>query len=365
MNNQRGLSILIPLGMLGLAFVVGNVFSESDVRYSRTDAVFRHDGWADSASCGECHEQAEEFDQTGHAQTLLPATAPHSVQLLQMLEDSDIGQKQRVTIDAAGEQLLLARTTESGTTRAAVGWCVGSGTHARTWVSILPDSMGATDLLEYRWTWFRDGQDFAVTPGHPDVVPPTGAGCLGLQFDGPRAVRCFSCHATRLGTREDRVDEAHLVAGVRCQRCHGPRGEHVASGGEITNDSWRFEDREESVRRCGQCHRNAEEFTAEELRPNNTVLPRFQPVGLTQSSCYLLSELSCTSCHDPHKPLSAQDSLGDWQCVQCHSPEHNSQTLCAAGHSADCVRCHMPKVRQPDSPLKFTDHWIRIRKEAP
>ena len=37
------------------------------------DTVLRDDGWADEQTCADCHEQAETFWQTGHANTLQPA----------------------------------------------------------------------------------------------------------------------------------------------------------------------------------------------------------------------------------------------------------------------------------------------------
>lgn len=361
---QRAVAIVIPLVLLSITLLLGDAASDATVEYARTDVVFRETGWADESQCADCHEQAEHFSLTGHARTLQRAEDSDSRQILKLLTTSAIGQSESVAVAATAESVSLSRTTESGTLTSQVGWCVGSGTHARTWVSVLPDFMGATDLLEYRWTWFRDGADFAITPAHPETTPPAGIGCVGLQFDGPRAVRCFSCHATRLGSRQDQVDEQHLVAGVMCQRCHGPRGQHVATEGAFVDSRWQFTDRDDSVRRCGQCHRNAEEFTADELQPDNPVLPRFQPVGLTQSACYVQSEMSCTTCHDPHRPLARQDAAGDWQCIQCHQPENAAHTLCGAGEESDCVRCHMPKVRQPDSPLRFTDHWIRVIRKA-
>lgn len=353
---------MIAVG-IALALTADERQPEDSVGDSRTDVIFRPHGWADEATCADCHEQAEHFDQTGHARTLTRAHLSASAELLERLTDSVSGSQEGVSVFVENDDLWLSRTTDSATVTSRVGWCMGSGTHAKTWVSVVPDAMGASDLLEFRWTWFRGTQEFAVTPGHPDATPPTGIGCLGLQFDGPRAVRCFSCHATRLGDRQDRVDENNLVAGVRCQRCHGPRAEHVRSEGQVIDPAWKFEDRDESVRRCGQCHRNPDEFTADELRPDNRLLPRFQPVGLTQSLCYIQSEMSCSTCHNPHLPLSMQDSLGDWQCTQCHSVDHSLPSPCSADQRSDCVGCHMPKVDQPDAPLQFTDHWIRIIKD--
>lgn len=111
-------------------------------------------------------------------------------------------------------------------------------------------------------------------------------------------------------------------------------------------------------------HRRADEQNPEDIRPGNVDIVRFQPVGLTQSPCFRSSpEMTCVTCHDPHRPLEAQDSLGIWQCVQCHDSAHQDQTTCSAGHRDDCLRCHMPKVRL-DSPIRFTDHWIRVRESG-
>ena len=104
-----------------------------------------------------------------------------------------------------------------------------------------------------------------------------------------------------------------------------------------------------------------EEVDADELRADDPDLARFQPVGLIRSKCFTVSQkMTCTTCHDPHRPLEAQDSLGDWQCIQCHDPAESSDTLCKAGQPENCLQCHMPKVQSTD-PLRFTDHWIRVR----
>jgi formate-dependent nitrite reductase cytochrome c552 subunit len=228
----------------------------------------------------------------------------------------------------------------------------------------LTGSWGETDLVEFRWSWYHAVNGFALTPGQP--VDGIGGyfDRLGVMFDHPKARACFNCHASRVPLHDGRIDETALRPGVTCQRCHGPRAEHVATGGEVVDPSWRGADRMESVNRCAQCHRRADEQESARIRPENVDIVRFQPVGLVQSACFKGSEMTCVTCHDPHRPLEAQDSLGIWQCAQCHDASHGGQSVCRAGHVDECLDCHMPKVRL-DAPVLFTDHWIRIRQVEP
>lgn len=364
----RSIAIAL-LGMtccVGFAVLIPNLNRQAISEVAIVDMAATPDGWADESRCIDCHEQAEHFFQTGHANTLVPADDARSLQLLSKLKDSEIGQQDSVAFQHRAEQAPgVTRTVEGVSSSLPVDWCFGSGAHARTWVSLLPDSFGASDLLEFRWSWYHSTDSFALTPGHSEQSSSAGVGALGVQFNAARTWRCFACHATRVRMDDVTLDLAHLQAGVTCQRCHGPRRQHVATEGEFTDANFAFPDREESVRRCGQCHRNADEQPLEDIRVDNPTLARFQPVGLSQSKCYLSSEMTCITCHDPHKPMSLQDSAGDWQCIQCHDSKTPEHSTCAAEMSTDCVSCHMPRVKQLSNPATFADHWIRVIKDKP
>ncbi len=323
------------------------------------DAVSTHQNWADESSCIDCHEQAEHYFSTGHAQTLRPAADPSSLERLQQVAAAE---------ELAGEQTSIRFTNGGVYASTRVGerlnevpldWCFGSGQHACTWTSTMPDSSSATDQLEFRWTWYHGGV-IDVTPGQPQQPTPGYFGKLGVLHDGPKAMRCFSCHADYLPDDSGRIDEGRIQPGISCQRCHGPRQAHVASDGELTPSGWRARDRMDAVHRCAQCHRRAEELPPEAIDPHDESIVRFQPVGLVQSKCFTQSEMTCTTCHDPHLPMAAQDSRGLWQCVQCHNPQRSEHVLCAAGEDDRCLECHMPAVRM-EAPIAFTDHWIRVR----
>lgn len=323
-------------------------------------AVASAHGWADESQCIDCHDQATQFWQTGHAHTLQKASSQHSREMLAKLADAAALKAEQTKLHITDQSVVAVTEVDGGEAAVELDWCFGSGHHAATWVSTVADSSGATDILEFRWSLYA-GDVVDVTPGQPEQ-PPSGTGKLGLWFDSPKAYRCFSCHASVLPIHDGPLPEAHIKTGVTCQRCHGPRLEHVLSDGSEGHHRWPA-DRWESVNRCAQCHRRADELGDDEVSIHNRNIVRFQPVGLVQSPCFLQSEMDCMTCHDPHKPLSAQDSRGIWQCVQCHDPDDDTHVLCGAGMRDQCLECHMPAIKM-NAPVSFTDHWIRVRQPA-
>lgn len=318
-------------------------------------------GRADEQTCIDCHVQAEQFHATGHANALSRSTSAASRALLAEFGLCDPAGGEGTVVDVQTVPPRAENSSGDSVSQISLDWCFGSGRHARTWVSTLADSQGATDLSEFRWTWYRDIDGFDITPGQPDKHFATHLGPFGVLYDHSKARRCFACHSSYLAIDDGRLRLEDIETGVNCQRCHGQRAAHVASDGKIRDNFWQTASPIDAVNRCAQCHRRPEEVDADELRADDPDLARFQPVGLIRSKCFTVSQkMTCTTCHDPHRPLQAQDSLGDWQCIQCHDPAESSDTLCKAGQPENCLQCHMPKVQSTD-PLRFTDHWIRVR----
>lgn len=318
-------------------------------------------GRADEQTCAECHEQAETFWDTGHARTLRRVNEETSKSLLQKLESVQAVRSEGTKIFLTETEGLAVNLRDGISRKAKLKWCFGSGEHAHTWVATLADSHGATDLLEFRWTWYRSTGGFDITPGQPDKTTNGYFGGLGVLFDQPKARRCFRCHSSYLPIQSGKIQEHAIQAGVTCQRCHGPRQKHVESEGKVLDPFWKNANQMESVNRCAECHRRAEEFHPSKITHDNTGIPRFQPVGLTQSACFQQSKMTCLTCHNPHLPLSAQDSKRIAQCVQCHDGKAENHPLCGAAHKDNCLKCHMPKIPL-GRPVSFTDHWIRVRE---
>lgn len=348
------LSLICTFALLIVFFLTARPIPPRDLLQAST-------GFADESRCIDCHSQAERFNRTGHANTLLPALHEDSLAALGNMSESEAVGEAGTRVEIRGGIPYAIHEDGAGEREIELDWCFGSGRHARTWVATMGDSAGATDMLEFRWTWYRLTNAFDVTPGQPPQPMTTRMGPFGVFYDHPKSRRCFACHSTRLPIDDGRLRLESFHAGVTCQRCHGPRGEHVATEGEVREHFWETATATEAVNRCAQCHRRPEEVEVDEITADNHDLPRFQPVGLVQSKCFTESQrLTCTTCHDPHRPLEDQDSLGIWQCVQCHDRAKADHVTCGANEVDDCLRCHMPKVRA-DSPLMFTDHWIRVR----
>src|SRR5438093_1019853 len=79
--------------------------------------------------------------------------------------------------------------------------------------------------------------------------------------------------------------------------------------------------------------------------------------------------ITCTACHNPHRPL-VQDPLAyDARCLSCHvtagaDPKHERPGRACKVGGTGCTACHMPKYEVPEMHHSFTDHLIRVVRVA-
>jgi tetratricopeptide (TPR) repeat protein len=186
-------------------------------------------------------------------------------------------------------------------------------------------------------------------------------------------VRCVYCHVTNFRDFRDPPPETGIGpavadAGIGCERCHGPGGNH------LTAIKASFPDRaivntgtassSAIVNQCSDCHIVA---SASEIKhaPDNPDFVRSAGLTLTFSRCYTESSggLSCLTCHDPHRDDEGPAAFYETKCLACHSPQSGSQTACRVNPSRDCLNCHMPKVPVAVLHTALTDHYIRVHKK--
>ena len=332
------------------------------------DATAAWQHWADVETCESCHDEiVTAFRKTGHARTMVRAEIGESPNPLLQQQVIDDGSSTLRFEPAPHGIDAICRRNGGAEQRVRLTWRLGSGEHAMTWIAPLLDGWGQTELLEFRWTWFRETQAFGLTPGQSERPKDGYFARLGVLYEHGGAWRCIQCHATRTPRTGGRIDFEAVRPGVGCQRCHGPRGAHVAqaqAGAAAVEDPfWSTARAIDAVNRCGECHRRADDQDPASIRPGNIDIVRFQPVGLTQSACFKRSErMTCTTCHDPHASLARQAlHSDDRQCTQCHHSTNGKPGSCGAGNETQCLGCHMPKVETWPG-LSFTDHWIRIRE---
>ncbi len=272
-----------------------------------------------------------------------------------------------------------------------VDYIIGSGHKAQT----LLHRTARGELVEMPVAWYTgNGGYWAMNPGYDRPDHP--------EFRRPIRYDCFFCHNAYPsgiaddGLRADPVYPAQLPAGIDCQRCHGPGSIHIeAASAKAPIEAIRAAivnpkrlPRERQLETCYQCHlqstsaplphvvtkvgrgifsyRAGEPLAGYALFFDHPLgLPGFDDkfeiahaaYRLRQSACFKASQMTCTTCHDPHKAEPA----GRRACQSCHR-----QPLAGAMHAraTECISCHMPQRRTDDVvEVVMTDH--RITRRAP
>ena len=179
---------------------------------------------------------------------------------------------------------------------------------------------------------------------------------------------CFACHSPASIAGSD-IDFVRRPFGNTCEVCHGPGLKHVeAQRAGRTQESALFNPGHLSPKEqsdfCGQCHTTASAMKAQNPQGVQGVIS--EPYRLEESRCWSPTDkrISCTACHDPHRPIERKISRYDDRCLACHEP--TGARLHEAGGNAcpvktqDCVSCHMPKISVPDTPIVYFDHRISV-----
>jgi hypothetical protein len=160
----------------------------------------------------------------------------------------------------------------------------------------------------------------------------------------PKPYNCGSCHTTGWQdlTQNGGVNQDGLVGiegtweepGIRCEACHGPGVDHVATkdAANITIDR--------SAELCGSCHtRDA----------NNRVLTsggfiRHREQYDTWLNGGKPSSVTCGSCHEPHKLTRYGNAAAGGILATCESCHTSQAATNAHLVPVGCETCHMPRA---------------------
>ncbi len=379
-------------------------------------------GYVADRECALCHRgEAESFRAVAMSRSFVSVAT--AVREGRLIEDFDAPathhapSKRWYRITRRGGGLLFRRWQLDAAGREVnvfeqpIEAILGSGNHSRVYLYRTP----AGELFQLPLAWYsqEDGGrgGWAMAPGYdrPDHSGVT------------RLVRreCLFCHdaypdlpAGADAPGAPQSFPAALPEGIGCQRCHGPGADHVhlalspeATSGmvreAIVNPARLSPRLRDDV--CYQCHmlpsvaipgvrrlgradfsfRPGEALADYRVRmdvrevgrrPGDRFEIDHQAYRLEQSRCFQASggELSCLTCHDPHRKVPATERAAHYRkvCLGCHAGDlaaHPAVERAAPSGAptqelaaTDCVACHMPRRRAEDVVhALMTDHRIQ------
>jgi len=343
-------------------------------------------GYVDSAVCARCHQEiARTYKLTGMGRSAYRPTVENKIEDYELRNtvEHELSKRTYRMLSRNGAFYQLRWQIgydgkQTNTLKEPVDLVIGSGNHARTYLRKTP----AGEWKELPISWYSEqGGYWAMSPGYdrPD------------QEDFRRVVpeECLFCHNAYPVPGSQRVAE-----GIDCQRCHGPGGKHIAAvgSGHAKEDAIRQSilnparlSRERQLEVCYQCHLETTSSPLPyQLRRYEKEVFSYQPgerladfalyfdrdrvtddrfeiahaaYRLSKSKCFLKSQMTCTTCHNPHDVPKGQMAVSHYVsvCKTCHQRVHLAEKS-----QGNCLDCHMPKRRAEDAVhVVMTDHLIR------
>jgi hypothetical protein len=360
------LAIVPVLLLVSHAEAVGQISPAAGRSVSSAQKKNPRDAFAGDEACGPCHQQElSTYRTTAHHSTSSLPDA-HSV-----AANFSPGSN---TLRTSNPSLLFRMSsTQDGYSVTAVDQLdpshaieltervdivIGSGRKAQTYLYWKGD-----DLFELPVSYWTTFGQWANSPGYADG---------SLHFDRPIVPRCLECHGSyfeSLAPPPNRYRKGSLVLGVTCEKCHGPGRGHIATYESHPGPRHRAAaailnpvrlSRSRQLDACALCHAGAGTSIAAALSfapgddlkkylaipeagPGAAVDVHGNQVELLETSrCFRLSNLTCTTCHDVHRPQRAAAAFSQ-NCLACHkAPECGEYAKLGAQIAANCVDCHMP-----------------------
>lgn len=261
-------------------------------------------------------------------------------------------------------------------------------------------------LYQLPISWFKALHRWTNSPGYDSTF---------ADFSRPITVGCLECHASYVKSADSTTDphmmvnfdKNTLIAGVDCERCHGPAGDHVyyqtTHPGDKTAQhiiTYASLTRTEKLNMCTVCHSgssgtmlrstfgfkpndNLTDYKIEDIfqttDPNKLDVHANQGRLLAASKCFINSSMDCATCHNLHVNQRQQLAMYSQKCMNCHSiANHNfcpEASKLGAVIKSNCIDCHMPN--KPSNlisvgvggkgkviPYLVRDHHIAIYPDA-
>ena len=330
------------------------------------------------SACVNCHKEIyESHIGTAHSNTTVSATIN---KISGSFEDGKnsyrFSSRTIVKCEKDGDKLYQVAYVDSvEKMRQEFDIVFGFGRKAQSFASWSKDK-----LVQLPLSYFNTVGAWINSPGYPEKV----------VFNRVITSRCLECHTTyaQVTSQEgllENFNRSNIVLGIDCEKCHGPASDHVVfktKNPTIKDEKYiinpaRFT-RQQSLDACALCHSGNMESILPSLsfRPgdelkkfytNANATENMQSLDvhgnqyglLTLSKCFILSQMTCVSCHNSHKNEGGDLHTLSQRCMNCHSPD-NKNTFCKVANvdqtiiKQNCIDCHMPQ--KESATIVFSNH---------
>ncbi len=210
---------------------------------------------------------------------------------------------------------------------------------------------------------------------------------------------CFDCHVSQLATNYDLAADTYRTtwreAGISCESCHGPGGDHARAmeagvKGHSSKEIKIIRTSEFSHERmndmCATCHAKmvpiSTDFTAGDrffdhydlitlenqdfYSDGRDLGENYTFTSFCMSPCLKSGKLDCNQCHTPAGRPRYEGAQSNQSCTPCHAQivanpsVHSHHKVESTGSS--CIACHMPMTRF--AAMGRTDHSMRAPTPA-
>jgi len=385
--HHRSLWVICAIGVAGFLFIRA---SAPPVQYSE---------FVGGQACVSCHKDlCNTFIHTAHYHTSEPATEMNvkgsfadGKNTFQFSESEYIAMIRR-----DGHMYQVDYSNGKETLAASIDITTGSGKRGQTYLY-----WEDKKLFQLPISYFTPIDQWTNSPGYINRA----------RFRRPITSRCLECHSTWFQKISDdaaagneEFSRTDIVYGVDCEKCHGPGARHIAFHKNAPNEKQaRFIinpgklSRQQNLDLCRLCHGGGLVKTRPSFSfmPGDTLSEFFQlppdttdpqaidvhgnQYGLLASSkCFQGSQMTCGTCHNPHRNEEGMLAEFSTRCMNCHNSEHNN--FCKLKNkekyniASNCIDCHMPELtsraimvlQQGDNaptPASMRTHFITVYPE--
>jgi hypothetical protein len=195
-----------------------------------------------------------------------------------------------------------------------------------------------------------------------------------LTFNRPVVKECFECHSSFANDGKGTMDGSNIkkswVLSIDCERCHGPAAAHVQFHETHPDEkqsrflvSFRTLTRAQKIDLCAVCHSGTKHILLRStfgFKMGDSLTSYMIPLStgeqldvhgnqtqlLSQSKCFRMSNIDCSTCHNPHVNERGQLQSFNQTCQNCHTPEHHFCRIANDSNivfiKSNCTNCHMP-----------------------